>query len=75
MEKKKQQNKNTYKKVHAHFDCFFVFDPTFWFFFSNCFLNEFRKWECLKNCSLNDDEVEEVKPALRNDVYNQHYFV
>jgi hypothetical protein len=48
--------------------------PRFDFFFL-IVLNEFRKWECLKNCSLNDDEVEEVKPALRNDVYNQHYFV
>lgn len=25
--------------------------------------------------SLNDNKVEEVTPALCNDVYNQHYFV
>lgn len=73
MEKKTAKQKHVQKST-----CTFWLFLCFWshvLIFFLIVLNEFRKWECLKNCSLNDDEVEEVKPALRNDVYNQHYFV
>lgn len=61
------KEKNMYKIVHAHFLLFLCFlIPRFDFFFL-IVLNEFRKWECFKICSVNDDEVEEIKPALRNE--------